>query len=90
MTLIPTATTISLEDALIKITAMVVSGHEFQSVNPRALGSCPGISDTHVGSILIDSAFRLIQSDAINNWGCPFNILVIWCSKIRRTGSTIP
>lgn len=41
--------------------------HEFQGVNPRVLDSCPGVSDTSVGSILIDSAFRLIQSDANNN-----------------------
>ena len=69
---------------------MVASGHEFQGVDPRALDSCPGISDTHVGSILIDSAFRLIQPDANNNWGCPLYILVIWCSKIRRTELIIP
>lgn len=90
MALTPTAITISLEDALMKMTTMVVLGHEFQGVNPGALDSCPGISDNHVGSILIDSAFRLIQFDPNNNWGCPFYILVVWCHKIRRTATTIP
>lgn len=52
MALTPTAITISLEDALMKMTTMVVLGHEFQGVNPGALDSCPGISDNHVGSIL--------------------------------------
>ncbi|MGH9988511.1 MAG: hypothetical protein ACRD8W_31640 [Nitrososphaeraceae archaeon] len=89
----PTAITISLEDsledALMKMTTMAVLGHEFQGVNPGAPDSCLGISDNHVGSILIDSAFRLIQSDPNNNWGCPFYILAIWCNKIRRTSTTI-
>ena len=97
MALTPTAITISLEDsledsleyALMKMTTMVMLGHEFQGVNPGALDSCPGISDNHVGSILIDSAFHLIQSDPNNNWGCPFYILAIWCNKIRRTPTTI-
>jgi hypothetical protein len=93
MALTPTAITISLEDpledALMKMTTMVVLGHEFRGVNPGALDSCPGISDNHVGSILIDSAFRLIQSDPNNNWGCAFYILAIWCNKIRRRPTTI-
>lgn len=90
MALTPTAITISLEDALMKMTTMVVLGHEFQGVNPGALDSYPGISDNHVGSILIDSAFRLIQFDPNNNWDCPFYILVVWCHKIGRTATTIP
>ena len=90
MALTPTAITIALEDALMKMTTMVVLGREFQGVNPGARDSCPGISDNHVGSNLIDSAFRLIQSDPNNNWGCLFYILVIWCNKIRRTATTIP
>jgi hypothetical protein len=61
MTLIPTAITILLEDALIKITAMVVSGHEFESVNPRALDSCPGISYTQLGVFLLTLRFALFS-----------------------------
>jgi hypothetical protein len=52
-----------------KMTTMAVLGHEFQGVNPGAPDSCPGIRDNHVESILIDSPFRLIQSDPNNNLG---------------------
>jgi len=66
-----------------KMTKMAVLGHEFQCVNPGALDSCPGINDNHVGSILIDSAFRLIQSDPNNNWGA---LSIYWLFGVIRSG----